>query len=473
MKNINVCNKAIVFKNNCFYLTINLSRSDISATNFNNKFHFSTTRLVKDTTKIINNGDSALTQVAGKYVPIDNLDNFYSWLAGFTDAEGMFYIKLTESEKNAVFSFKISLHVDDVSVLEFIQKTLGFGKVYTSEKASFIVSNQKELKNLIDIFSKYNLNTTKHLNFLGFKKAFELYTSSKTKSLEVMEEIKHIKNNMNKLRVEFVFPQDYKIKLNDYWVLGFVEGEGSFSIVKKNNYKLRFSVGQSSKDLNLMEFLKGYFINLAIAKGFNELDIAIGLYRSKMKNYEDMLSIDIRDSNFIENVIIPFFDNLSHSWRSKKYLDFQDFKFVLNLRNKGAQFTEEGVEVLDLILSQMNNNRLSSSLCSNNSITREQLILKIEDLLNKPSNLEIKEDGRIFIKNLNKFYNPGKGSTKVGLFDENGNLENSFDSITACAKHLGVSNDVVSRTLINKGKPVSLDSKVLFVKRIATNTISK
>ena len=145
----------------------------------------------------------------------------------------------------------------------------------------------------------------------------------------------------------------------------------------------------------------------------------------------------------------------------------------MNLRNKGAQFTDEGVWVLDLILNQMNNNRLSSSLCSSNSITREQLITKIEDLLSKPSNLEIKEDGRIFIKNLNKFYNPGKGSTKVGLFYENGNLEKFFDTITACAKHLGVSNDVVSRTLINKGKPVSMDSKVLFVKRIATNTILK
>lgn len=84
----------------------------------------------------------------------DNLDNFYSWLAGFTDAEGVFYINLTESDRNAAFFFffKISLHVDDVSVLEFIQKTLGFGKVYTSGKASFMVSNQKELKFLIDIF---------------------------------------------------------------------------------------------------------------------------------------------------------------------------------------------------------------------------------------------------------------------------------------------------------------------------------
>ena len=145
----------------------------------------------------------------------------------------------------------------------------------------------------------------------------------------------------------------------------------------------------------------------------------------------------------------------------------------MNLRNKGAHFTKEGVEVLDLILSQMNNNRLSSSLCSDNAITREQLIIKIENMLNKPSNLEVKEDGRIFIKSLSKYYNPGKGSTKVGLFYENGSLQNSFDTITACAKHLGVSNDVVSRTLINKGKPVLRDSKVLFVKRIGANTVFK
>lgn len=217
MKTRSVCNKAILFKNKTrstgfFYFTVNLSRS---VTNINNKFHFSTTRLVKYITQIVKPEDSALSQVAGSSENV-SIDNFKNWLAGFTDAEGMFYIKLTESDKNAVFSFRISLHVDDVSVLEFIQKTLGFGKVYISDKASFVVSNQKELKELIDIFSKYNLNTTKYLNFLDFRKAFELYTSSKIKSLGMMEEIKHIKNNMNKLRVEFGFPQDYKIHLNDY-----------------------------------------------------------------------------------------------------------------------------------------------------------------------------------------------------------------------------------------------------------------
>jgi hypothetical protein len=38
----------------------------------------------------------------------------------------------------------------------------------------------------------------------------------------------------------------------------------------------------------------------------------------------------------------------------------------------------------------------------------------------------------------------------VEIFDEEGNKINTLDSITACAKFLGVSNDVVSLTLIIK-----------------------
>ena len=108
-----------------------------------------------------------------------DLENFYWWLCGFTDGEGLFYIKLTENETNAAFSFKISLHLDDSAVLEHIKNRLGFGCVYFAEKSSFVVFKQKDLKELIKIFSNYTLNSTKYLNFIAFKKAFELYTSKK------------------------------------------------------------------------------------------------------------------------------------------------------------------------------------------------------------------------------------------------------------------------------------------------------
>jgi len=110
------------------------------------------------------------------------LDNFYNWLVGFTDGEGLFYINIVKNSHNAVFVFKITLHSDDALVLEFIKKNLGFGEVYYSKnRASFIVSNLMDVKVLIDIFSKYTLNTSKYLNYLDFKKAFELYTGSKKK----------------------------------------------------------------------------------------------------------------------------------------------------------------------------------------------------------------------------------------------------------------------------------------------------
>ena len=113
----------------------------------------------------------------------------------------------------------------------------------------------------------------------------------------------------------------------------------------------------------------------------------------------------------------------------------------------------------------MNNRRLSTNTSVIN-ITRDQLMVKVNELLKRPSNLEELGDGRFLIKSLNKIYVPGKGLSKIEIRDEDGNLVNSFDTITECAKFLDVSNDIVSRTLLKKGKPIIKNSKILTVKRV-------
>lgn len=281
-----------------------------------------------------------------------------------------------------------------------------------------------------------------------------------------MKEVKALKNSMNKLRTDFQMPEHHQLQINAYWVLGFTEGEGSLSI-DRNNYRLRFSIGQSTRDQFLMQELRKYFLGLAVAKNLNLSDTSGGgLYISSAKENRDLVSIDIRHRELIEDVLIPFFDQLD--WLSKKSSDYQDFKTILKLTNLGAQYYEEGVEVLDLILSQMNSRRLSSNIAKKNgsNITPDLLKAKVDDLLKRPSCIEALEDGNLFIKPLNKIYNPRKGSCKVEIFDEEGNKINTLDSITACAKFLGVSNDVVSRTLIKKGKPFIKDCKKLRVKRV-------
>jgi hypothetical protein len=120
------------------------------------------------------------------------------------------------------------------------------------------------------------------------------------------------------------------------------------------------------------------------------------------------------------------------------------------------------VRVIELILSQMNLNRLSTNSATKLSPTQlDNLRRDINKLLSGPSNLETKEDGRIFIKSLNKYYT-GSGSIKVNLLDKNGLLHYSFDSISECAKFLGLSAGTVTNRLRNN-KPIEWESRELFV----------
>lgn len=101
--------------------------------------------------------------------------NFYDWFCGLSNGEGSFYIKSTGS-RTFSFRFKIGLHKDNLEMLKFLQKTLGMERIFTYHSRShFNVTKQQDVTRIIDIFSNYPLNTHKHMNFLDFKKAYEIY----------------------------------------------------------------------------------------------------------------------------------------------------------------------------------------------------------------------------------------------------------------------------------------------------------
>jgi hypothetical protein len=80
---------------------------------------------------------------------------------------------------------------------------------------------------IIAIFSKYCLNTTKHLNFLAFERAYSIYM--KNNSPEGRKESKaiidEIINEMNNKRTDFYLPSTH-FNITSNWLLGFVEGDG-------------------------------------------------------------------------------------------------------------------------------------------------------------------------------------------------------------------------------------------------------
>jgi hypothetical protein len=136
------------------------------------------------------------------------------WFRGFSDGEGHFYINI-RSETTVSFRFEIHLHIDDTPLLHIIQDELGMGEVFTSgDKSTFVVSRLEDVREIIAIFTKYPLNTTKLLNFLAFSRAFDLYTTrSKESSSKVVEEIINLKNTMNSKRTDFIMPECYRPKI--------------------------------------------------------------------------------------------------------------------------------------------------------------------------------------------------------------------------------------------------------------------
>jgi len=127
----------------------------------------------------------------------------------------------------------IELHVDDIDALKFIKNKLNLGNdiVVYGNSCKFTVTHRKDIYTLIAIFDKYNLNTTKYLDYLDFKKAFNLYLGRDKTIKEkqtLIDQILELKNRMNKSRVNFSLPADHQIVISGPWLLGFIEGEGSF-----------------------------------------------------------------------------------------------------------------------------------------------------------------------------------------------------------------------------------------------------
>lgn len=76
------------------------------------------------------------------------LGDFLEWFRGFADAEGCFEIK--PDRKYFGFHFIICLHLNDIEVLNLIQKTLGIGKIYkTDTVACLAVVRQEDINKII------------------------------------------------------------------------------------------------------------------------------------------------------------------------------------------------------------------------------------------------------------------------------------------------------------------------------------
>jgi len=402
----------------------------------------------------------------------DSLIPFYQWFVGFCDAESSFMIQPVLDSNNVIrkitWKFSIELHIDDLEVLKYIKSNLGLGNIRINKnKCIFTITDSEGTNMLIAIFDKYNLNTTKFLDYLNFKESFLLYQRRNKQimdigsKIELANRILQLKNSMNTKRTNSSMPLDHKINISKAWLLGYIEGDGSF-FISRTDIEPVFSLSATEEQYDLYLKIKEFLIaNL----GFDKYSLfklnssqAIAINLSKARNNgKPTVSLIIKNVKLLNNYFIPFFDDLL--FISKKGLDFKDFKLICAAVYNGLHKSEEIRSLILKLSYNMNNFRLSTSKQSSEVLNLDQ-----RDKIAKASPLfKYLDDGRILdLTNNSIITKPNSLEYEVITPEKDVIL---FDSLKEVLAKVGVGfRTMVSAMKLDSGERVEI--KGYIVKRI-------
>lgn len=269
------------------------------------------------------------------------------YIAGYTDAEGSFNVSVIPRGSSFVVTIAFEIGSKDKLLLESIRNTLGVGSVYYLKSGLYRlkISNLDSLdKVIIPFFKIYPLVTQKYGDFLLFTKIVNILITKQHLTLKGIQEIVNIKASMNKGLGPKLLSQFSNINPvtrpnikfhgvpNPFWVVGFVEGDGSFIIRIYDNKRLKLGkdvslnlkVTQHSRDREMLFGLVNYF--------------GCGKVIDRKAYASDYI---VRSKEQISSIIVPFFSN--YCFIGFKGNDFNKFKEISNIMINNKHLSEQGL----------------------------------------------------------------------------------------------------------------------------------
>ncbi|AOW08016.1 hypothetical protein YALI1_M00390g3 (mitochondrion) [Yarrowia lipolytica] len=173
------------------------------------------------------------------------------------EADG--WVSISKKGKYLTYEVGIELHIRDIQLLYKIKQILGVGiiKTYkrsknlneTYEYCRYNIRNKKHLKDVIlPIFDKYPMLTNKKYDYMRFKH----HLINGTIYSENLEDYKRpLETEISTEAINNILNIDYL----PYWLIGFIEGEGSFSsYLNKDQRECSFEVSQTNSKLIIEAF---------------------------------------------------------------------------------------------------------------------------------------------------------------------------------------------------------------------------
>lgn len=257
--------------------------------------------------------------------------------------------------------FQIKLNARDLDILYRIKEFFGGAGAISIEKnsAKFIITKLSDIVyKVIPHFESYPLLNKKYADFSLFRQIVLILNQESRLNEQGFIKVLNLRYNLNngiseELKglypnlVPVVRPEVPAGVIHPEWLVGFVDGEGSFNVITVEkissaasiSYKvwLHFQITQHNRDTLLMERIVTYW----------------GCGSIKKRNTATV-DFKLNKSELLSNIIIPFFQK--YPLQSAKYLDFQSFIEAASIikSKPSRQWSTEQFNKIKNIQSNMN-----------------------------------------------------------------------------------------------------------------------
>ena len=262
---------------------------------------------------------------------------FISYLTGLIEGDGSIIVPKTERSKAGKLNYpsiQIVFHLKDLPLALLIQKNLGYGSLIRKKGLNayvLIINDQKGILNLVNLLNG-NMKTPK---------IFSLY-----KLIDWLASINKNSNlNLRKL------PLNTESFCKDAWLSGFIESDGHFSVRttmtgKYPKIECKFELSQRQKDH------LGYSNEFFLANISKFLNVSLKNTRENTPHPQYRL----RTMSLKTNLLLLNYLN-EYPLFGSKYLDYNNWKEILNLFNPKFSYSKENIDKILDIKSNMNDNR--------------------------------------------------------------------------------------------------------------------
>lgn len=311
---------------------------------------------------------------------IDQIDPNY--ISGLSHSDGSFFVSIAKNSKSKFGlrvrpKFCITQDLDSISVLESIKNYFNCGHIYINKNtysAEYVVSSIPDLQNvIIPHFNKYPVHASKQSAFLIMTSVVDILVNKAhydvdvfAKMIKLIFSMNHVTNRtidqekklFELLGVEYysespLKPNIIDYPLNDQFIVGLIDGDGTFNISFKANKKMQFGfhVVQDINSLNVLEKIQAFF-------GCGVIENTTDTYcRYRIDNIESIYTI-----------LIPFIDKYTlHTQKSVHYKIFKEVvtQFTINPRPSDTVL----LEIIDLAYNMNKDGK-------RRKITKEEYISK-------------------------------------------------------------------------------------------------